>query len=198
MGNHTYRQPIQAVNSNAFGFGGLPSSQPNPNFGSVNQIYSEGNSNYNGLVTSVVNRARWLTLQFNYVYSHALDNVSNGGFNPFNGNSYPGTAILEYPTNPTNFSQNYGNSDYDTRSYVSASYVIPLPYWGGPKVVTDGWEFAGTVFHNTGYPFSVVSNTDAIGHPVLWCVDLCPAGRAPQEQPLRWSEPQRLRAPGNL
>ena len=59
VGNHTYRQPIQAVNSNAFGFGGLPSSQPNPNFGSVNQIYSEGNSNYNGLVATVVNRARW-------------------------------------------------------------------------------------------------------------------------------------------
>ena len=158
VGNHTYRQPIQAVNSNAFGFGGLPATQPNPNFGSVNQIWSEGHSSYNGLVATVVNRARWATIQFNYVYSHALDNVSNGGFNPFNGNSYPGTSVLEFPTNPTNFNQSYGNSDYDTRQYVSASYVIPLPYWGGPKVVTDGWEFGGTVFHNTGYPFSVVSN----------------------------------------
>jgi hypothetical protein len=165
VGNHTYRQPIQAVNTNAYGFGGLPSSQPNPNFGSVNQVYSEGNSNYNGLVMSVVNHSRWLTLQLNYVYSHALDNVSNGGFNPFNGNSYPGTSVLEFPTNPTSFSQNYGNSDYDTRNYISASYVIPLPYWGGPKVVTDGWEFAGTVFHNTGYPFSVVSNTAGSGIP---------------------------------
>ena len=72
---------------------------------------------------------------------------------------------LEFPTNPTNFSQNYGNSDYDTRNYFSASYVIPLPYWGGPKVVTDGWEFAGTVFHNTGFPFSVVSNTAGSGIP---------------------------------
>lgn len=165
VGNHTYSQPIQAVNSNAFGFGGLPASQPNPNFGSVNQVYSAGNSNYNGLVASVVNRARWLTLQLNYVYSHALDNVSNGGFNPFNGNLYPGTATLEFPTNPTNFHQNYGNSDYDTRNYVSASYVIPLPYWGGPRAVTDGWEFSGTVFHNTGYPFSVVSNTAGSGIP---------------------------------
>ncbi len=172
------------------------SSQPNQNFAQVNQIYSAGTSNYNGLVTSVVNRARWLTLQFNYVYSHALDEISNGGFNPFNGNT--GSSIYEYPTNPTNFSQNYGNSDYDTRSYFSASYVVPLPYWGGPKVLTDGWEFSGTAFHNTGFPFSVTADSVSIGHPVIWCFALCPAGRAHQEQPLRWSEPQYLRTRGNV
>ena len=65
---------------NAFGFGGLPSSIPNQNFGAANQVYSAGSSNYNGLVTTLVNRAKWLTLQFNYVYSHALDEISNGGF----------------------------------------------------------------------------------------------------------------------
>jgi hypothetical protein len=157
VGNHSYHQPIQAFNANAYGFGGLPSSASNPNFASVNQIYSAGSSNYNGLVATVVNRARWATIQFNYVYSHALDEISNGGFLPFNGNT--GSLIYEYPTNPTNFSQNYGNSDYDTRQYISASYLIPLPYWGGPKVLTDGWEFSGTVFHNTGYPFSVTANT---------------------------------------
>jgi hypothetical protein len=157
VGNHTYRQPIQANSVNSFGFGGLPSSQPNPNFSQATQIYSEGSSNYNGLVTSIVNRTRWLTLQFNYVYSHALDEISNGGFNPFNGANGTG----QFPTNPNNFSQNYGNADYDTRQYISASYVIPLPYWGGPRVLTDGWEFAGTAFHNDGFPFSVTSNTVA-------------------------------------
>ena len=164
VGNHTYHQPIQAFNANASGFGGLPASTPNPNFAQVNQVYSAGTSNYNGLVATVVNRARWATIQFNYVYSHALDEISNGGFNPFNGNT--GSSIYEYPTNPTNFSQNYGNSDYDTRQYISASYIVPLPYWGGPRVVTDGWEFSGTVFHNTGYPFSVTANTVASGIPV--------------------------------
>jgi len=157
VGNHTYHQPIQAFNANAYGFGGLPATVPNQNFASVNQIYSAGSSNYNGLVTTLINRARWATLQFNYVYSHALDEISNGGFLPFNGNT--GSLIYEYPVNPTNFSQNYGNSDYDTRHYISASYLVPLPYWRGPKVLTDGWEFSGTVFHNTGYPFSVTANT---------------------------------------
>jgi Carboxypeptidase regulatory-like domain len=155
VGNRTYHQPIQANSVNAFGFGGLPSSWPNPNFASATQVYSAGVSNYNGLVTSIVNRARWLTLQFNWVYSHALDEISNGGFDPFNG----ANGLFQYPTNPYNFSQNYGNSDYDTRQYVSASYVIPLPYWGGPRVLTDGWEFSGTAFHNDGFPFTVTAGS---------------------------------------
>ncbi len=158
VGNHTYHQPIQdnGVNASAAGFGGLPASTPNPNFGAANQIYSAGSSNYNGLVTSVINRSHYLTLQFNYVYSHALDDISNGGFDGFGLNSI-------YPTNPYNFSQNYGNSDYDTRHYISGSYVVTVPYWGGPRVVTDGWELSGTVFHNDGYPFSVTSNSVAAG-----------------------------------
>jgi hypothetical protein len=158
VGNHTYHQPVQDNSVNAYGFGGLPSSQPNPNFSAANQIYSAGTSNYNGLVTSLVNRSHWLTLQFNYVYSHALDEISNGGFDGFGSNS-------EYPHNPYNFSQNYGNSDYDTRHYISASYLVTVPYWGGPKVLTDGWEIGGTAFHNDGYPFSVTADTTAQGIP---------------------------------
>ncbi len=152
VGNHTYHQPITDGSVNAFGFGGLPSSQPNPNFSAATQVYGAGSSNYNGLVTSFVQRAHWLTMQFNYVYSHALDEVSNGGFDGFGSNS-------EQPHNPYNFSQNYGNADYDTRHYISASYLITVPYWGGPKVVTDGWQISGTVFHNDGYPFSVTADS---------------------------------------
>ena len=96
VGNHTYHQPIQNNSRNSFGFGSLPASQPNPNFSQVTQVYSAGMSNYNGLVTSLVNRSRYLTLQLNYVYSHALDQISNGGFNPFNGSN----AIGQFPSNP--------------------------------------------------------------------------------------------------
>jgi hypothetical protein len=163
VGNFTYHQPIQNNSRNAFGFGNLPANEPNPNFSQVTQVYSAGVSNYNGLVTSLVNRSRWLTLQLNYVYSHALDQISNGGFNPFNGSN----AIGQFPQNPNpaQLRQNYGNSDYDTRHYVSGSYLIPLPYWGGPKILTDGWEFSGTVFHNDGFPFSVTANATSSGIP---------------------------------
>lgn len=156
VGNHTYHQPIQNNSINAYGFGNLPASAPNPNFSSATQIYSEGMSNYNGVVASFVNRAHFLTTQVNYVYSHALDDISNGGFDGFGLNSI-------YPSNPYNFSQNYGNSDYDTRHYISGSYLINVPYWGGPRAITDGWQISGTVFHNDGYPFSVYANGVASG-----------------------------------
>jgi hypothetical protein len=161
VGNYTYHQPIQNNSRNAFGFGNLPSSAPNPNFSQVTQVYSAGMSNYNGLVTSLVNRSRYLTLQLNYVYSHALDQISNGGFNPFNGSN----LIGQFPQNPNpaQLRQNYGNSDYDTRHYVSGSYLITVPYWGGPKILTDGWEVSGTVFHNDGFPFSVTADTLSSG-----------------------------------
>ena len=160
VGNHTYHQPVVNNSVNAFGFGGLPANQPNPNFGAATEVYSAASSNYNGLITSLVERAHWLTAQFNYVYSHALDEISNGGFDGFSGNS-----VSPSNPNPALLRQNYGNADYDTRHYISASYVLTVPHWGGPKVLTDGWELSGTAFHNDGYPFSVTADTVASGIP---------------------------------
>jgi hypothetical protein len=165
VGNHGYHEPV--VNSGANGFQGgnangqlfagfpttYPTAPPNSAFGAVTLDYAGATSNYNGLITTITHRERYLTLQLNYAYSHSLDEISNGGFLGFGGN-----AIA--PINPYNLSQNYGNSDYDTRHYVSGSYVFTIPYYGGPHILSDQWEIAGTVFHNTGYPFSF---TDSIG-----------------------------------
>ena len=74
-------------------------------------------SNYNGLIATLTHRQRYLTLQLNYAYSHALDEISNGGFLPFGGNSNPSI-------NPQDLAQHYGNADYDTRNYISGSYVL--------------------------------------------------------------------------
>ncbi len=132
-----------------------PPARPNAALGSVTEFYSGSISNYNGLQATVTSRLNWLTLQFNYAYGHALDTSSNGGFNAFGVN-----AIGQI--NPNNLQQNYGNADYDTRHYISANYAISIPHFGGPRVLTDGWQVAGTVFHNTGYPFSVSDNSGAV------------------------------------
>ncbi len=102
----------------------------------------------------MINRSKYLLLQFNYTYSHALDEISNGGILGFNA----GQSILS-PTNPHNLKQNYGNSDYDSRHNLTASYVLTIPYWHGPHVLTDGWIASGTVFHHTGFPFTVTDST---------------------------------------
>lgn len=163
VGNHTYHQPvlnnsINAYNNGAAGFPSLQPGAPDGNFSQVTEIYSGGSSNYNGVTVSATKRASYLTMQFNYTYSHALDEISNGGFNGFSGNSVA-------PTNPDRslLRQNYGNSDYDTRNYISANYVLTLPYWGGPKALTNGWEIAGDVFHSSGLPFTFTDAGTAAG-----------------------------------
>ncbi len=161
VGNHGYHEPVVANSLNTYnagvpGFAELPTSAPNGNFGPVTQVYSGASSNYNGLILSAVRRTKSLTVQVNYAYSHALDEVSNGGFNGFSGNSVN-------PTNPFNLASNYGNADYDTRHYVNGSYVYLLPYYGGPRFVTDGWELAGTLFHSNGLPFTETDATTGGG-----------------------------------
>jgi hypothetical protein len=160
VGNHSYHEPELNNSLNAFaapglvGFPELPVAPPNPNFGQVTEVSSSSSGNFNGVVFSESHRAKDLTLTVNYQYSHALDDISNGGFDPFSGNSVS-------PDDPYDLSKNYGNADYDTRHYVSGSYIYAIPHYGGPKVLVDNWQFAGTVFHSTGLPFSVIDSGTA-------------------------------------
>ena len=160
VGNHSYHEPelnngVNAYNGGgAAGFSEVPTSAPNPNFALVTEISSSSSGNYNGLIFNMSHRSRDLTVQANYQWSHALDNISNGGFDGFSGNSVN-------PDNPYNLRDNYGNADYDTRQYVSGSYIYSLPHFGGPKVLVDNWVFSGTIFHSTGLPFSVVDTGTA-------------------------------------
>lgn len=159
VGDRGYHEPNTNGSLNAYGapagFTGINgAAAPNPSFSAVSEVYSNANSNYNGITASLVHRSKSLLLQFNYSYSHALDEISNGGQLPFNA-----TGSLLSQTNPFNLAQNYGNADYDVRHNVTASYVYTLPYYGGPHPLTDGWQFTGTVFHHTGFPFTVVDST---------------------------------------
>lgn len=162
VGNRSYHQPVQRL-PNAYDASGtnasLPAARPNASLGSVTEFYSGSSSNFNGLQATATSRLSWVTLQFNYVYGHALDTTSNGGFDAFGIN-----AIGQI--NPYILAQNYGNADYDTRHYISANYSIRIPHFAGPRVLVDDWEFAGTIFHNSGYPFSVTDNNQTITYGV--------------------------------
>ena len=120
---------------------------------------SNGISNYNGLTLSL-QRHFSPVLQFgiNYTWSHALDEVSNGGFEGYDLLSAPSILNPEDPYNIRRY--NYGNSDYDVRHYISANYVITDPvrhfYKGGPAALMGGWTLAGTLYHRTGLPFTIV------------------------------------------
>ena len=153
VGNHGYHEPAQNNGVNAYQsvpFAGLPASPALPAFGEITEIQNSAGSNYNGLIATVKEQSKYVTLLFNYSYSKALDEISNGGILPFSSNnSYT-------PINPFNLAQqNYGAADYDNRNNFNGNYIVTLPYFGGPKVVTDGWQFTGTIFWHSGFPFSV-------------------------------------------
>ena len=153
VGNHGYHEPVSNNGVNTYGFGGAPATATLPAFATVTEVQSVAASNYNGFIANVKEQSKYITLQFNYTYSHALDEISNGGFLPFGLNPAPNPYN---PINPFNLAQeNYGNADYDQRHNFNGSYIVTVPYFGGPKLVTDGWQLSGTLFWHGGFPFSV-------------------------------------------
>jgi hypothetical protein len=159
VGNHGYHETVQFSGVNGFDgtgtFTSLPATAPDSRFTTVDQVQTVGVSNYNGLVISVQHHFNHgLQLQGNFSWSHALDEISNGGFLGFS-QATAGGQITVQPVNNNNLRQfNYGNADYDTRKYGSISYVYEVPFRFGPKSVMQGWQVSGTLFSRSGLPYT--------------------------------------------
>ena len=167
VGNHGYHEPVSDGSNNltnaAAGpgfFNGTPTSKPFASFATVTNIYSGASSNYNGIVFSAKRQAKDLSLQFNYEFSKALDEISNGGFEPFAPDAGDSASLVV----PGNLHANYGPADYNVKHNVTASFVYELP----TLIKTDstilraligGFEFSGDVFHNSGLPYSITQST---------------------------------------
>ena len=166
-GNHGIHEveQNQTLNAYAANFTGLPTAPPDPRFGYVNGIFTDAISNYNGMSVTVTHRYGSGQITANYTYSHALDEVSNGGFSPYAYAAFYSTNTSPInPQSPTGLRSMYGDADYDVRHYLSLSYLWELPFkrltFGhGPDLLLKGWEVSGTVLARTGLPFSVVDLT---------------------------------------
>jgi hypothetical protein len=146
------------VNAYAGGFGtftGLPEAAPDTRINNVSELTNNGTSNYNGVTVSFTRRlTKGFSGSINYTYSHALDDVSNGGINQFSiDDSYL------YQFNPAGLRvQNYSNADYDVRHNLSANYVWDLPFKSSNSFlnqVIGGWTISGTFFTRSAFPFTV-------------------------------------------
>jgi hypothetical protein len=149
VGNRGYHEPVLNGMVNAYGGAPLADAAPVAAFGTITEVRSDAISNYHGFIASFLHKGKSLNMQFNYTWSHALDEISNGGILPFNLGSSITSQI-----DPNNLAHNYGNADYDIRHYFNGNYVYNLPYFGGPKLITGGWELAGVIFLHTGLPFT--------------------------------------------
>jgi hypothetical protein len=159
VGNHGIHEAVinNGVNAFSSNFAGLPTTQADTRFGTVTLAQSAGVSNYNGVTASFQQRFKRFgsgIFQFNYSYGHALDIVSNAGFNAYTSGS------SEQPTNPFNIRTSYGNADYDIRQSANMNYVWQVPirsmlFGHGWAPVVEGWQLSGTLFARSGLPYTV-------------------------------------------
>lgn len=121
-----------------------------PNFGIINQINSAASSSYNSL-QATLRSASWrgLTSQFNYTWSHNLDDSS---------------VFNVLPQNSADLKGDWGNANYDIRNHFSAylNYEIPA-FARGPQALTHGWEVNSIMKFQDGEPVNVLSGQDNSG-----------------------------------
>ncbi|HXX18674.1 MAG TPA: carboxypeptidase-like regulatory domain-containing protein [Candidatus Acidoferrum sp.] len=140
-------------------------------YGSIDTLFSEGNSRYNGLQISVDKRmSHGLQFLISYTYSHSIDDTSgfeNSSFGTF-GSELGGFGGSIRASNPYCFPKcDWASSIYDARQRLVLSYVYHLPGVHGNWMVsrlTQGWTVTGITTFQTGFPFDVADlNTPSGG-----------------------------------
>lgn len=148
-----------------------PNLQPNvgmaAQFGE-NTIYTnKGFSSYDGLlVTLQKNLSRGLQFDFNYTWSHSIDNVSLIA----NGIAAGGYGFVCDAVHPR---ECRGNSDFDTTHYITSDFTYSLPFGRGRSFashipwaldeVIGGWNVSGIPSWHSGQVFSALSNAFVAG-----------------------------------
>ena len=135
-------------------------------FGSIGEISTVGNSNYNSFQATWDKRlARGLQFLAAYTYSKSLDDGSGFENSGFNGGGFGGFGNTR-SIDPFNQAlRDYGPSIYDARHRFVISYVYMIPsmrhfkalHWM-PSKVTDGWQMSGITTFQSGFPLDVVDS----------------------------------------
>jgi len=132
-----------------------------PQYGTLSAWSTIGNSSYNALTLSLRQRLNSVTMDFNYTFSHSLDDASGlqseGGF----GNN---TSNGSFIVNPIRQHDNWASSDFDVRHNINADVVWQLPLGRGKKFLGDvsksvnaivgGWQLSSIFRWNSGLPVS--------------------------------------------
>src|SRR5215472_15467393 len=120
-------------------------------FGSIGQQGTDGNSRYNSLQVSLNKRtSHGLQFLLSYTYAHSQDN----------GSGFESSAFGNRGVNPLIPGLNWGDSDFDARQRLVASYQyeIPMPHRltssGAMTRIFKGWRVAGNSTFQSGFPLS--------------------------------------------
>ena len=123
-------------------------------------------SNYNSLQATIEQRlSHGLSFNFNYVWSHFLDDLDSAGWG-----SHSGTQNWQNAYNPA---ANYGNSNFDVRNAFKGYFLYQLPFGRGRQflnsnslvdAIIGGWQVSDTLVIQSGQPFT---RRDADGQLLL-------------------------------
>jgi len=129
--------------------------------GSILTGYSVLNSWYHSFVATVRKPMGYgFELLGNYTYSHATDGGQVSGVNgTFNG--------TDTPIDPLNLKAEYGRSDLDMRSRVTASFIFAPSVRSSSqmlRLVANGWSLSGALTAQSGNPITgFMSNSPGSG-----------------------------------
>ncbi len=141
--------------------GGLPTRFMQPQYGALSAWSTIGNSNYHALTASLRQRLNTLTLDFNYTFSHSLDDSSGLQSDFGYGSTNNSGPFIE---NPIRQRDNYASSDFDVRHLINVSAVWQMPFGKGKALlntnsraldaIVGGWQLSGIYRWNTGLPIA--------------------------------------------
>ncbi|HKP45868.1 MAG TPA: TonB-dependent receptor [Pyrinomonadaceae bacterium] len=127
-------------------------------FGTNLYISNQGASSYNGMLLSLRKRfSQGLQFDFNYTWSHSIDNGSSVA------NTVTGGLVCDL----TNLRVCRGDSDFDVRHLVNANFIYELPFGRGKMFgssapgwvdhIIGGWEVSGIFAARSGLAFTTTT-----------------------------------------
>jgi hypothetical protein len=155
LSNHDINQA--ALGSTALGTAGQNATRPYDieypqfiNYGTINEVASIGNSNYNSL-QATLKTVGWhhITSQFSYTWAHGLDILTQ----------YRNANI----TNSLDPKADYGNMDYDTRHAFVSYITYDIPGGSHVKALTNGWQLNSLLTFHSGQPYTIYTESDTSG-----------------------------------
>jgi len=140
--------------------------RPYSQYQSINGSTNNAISNYNSLQATLTKRmTNGVSLSFNYVWSHFLDDQDSSGWG-----SRSGPTPYQIANNP---SANYSNSNFDVRNAFKGYAVYQLPFGKGKMFLNNnalldaaigGWQLSGTIVLTSGQPFTVYGTQNTYQH----------------------------------
>lgn len=125
-----------------------------PQYGALSAFSTIGNSNYHALAVSLRQRMHKLMYDFNYTYSHSLDDASG-----LQASATYGAAFI---LNPILQRESYANSDFDMRHQININSILQLPFGRGQmfgrnasgvaNAIIGGWQLSNIFRWNSGLP----------------------------------------------